>query len=317
MLSRYRLVFMATIIAFICFFLSLSKGSTSASFQQLLFDNFQQFHTIIWQLRLPRTVTAFVCGGLLALAGSLIQLLLRNPLADPYVLGVSGGAALFTLLMMLLGFSESWLMGGAWLGSLVAILIMIALTRKHQFQTHTLLLTGIALACGFSAGISCILIISPDANLHSMLFWLSGDLNNTYMPWLGMLILIVGFVCCMLLAPGLNILGRGEKEARALGLASHYYHIALFLLSSLFTACAVTLAGCIGFIGLIIPHMTRFIAGYDHRITLPISMLLGGSLLMLADMLARTLIAPQQIPVGILMALIGVPVFVCLLVRGR
>lgn len=303
------------LLFFFSFFLSLSKGSTSLSLHQLLFTDFEQFQTIILQFRLPRTLTAFVCGALLALAGSLMQLLLRNPLADPYVLGISGGAALFTLLMMLFGISEYWLMGGAWLGSLLTIILILILARKHQFQSHALLLAGIAIACGLSACISLILLLTPDASIRSMLFWLSGDLNSTHIPWLGITVLTIGLITCMLLAPGLNVFSRGEKEAQALGLPSKKYRVILYILSSLFTATAVTLAGCIGFIGLIIPHLTRLLIGSDHRITIPISVLLGGSLLMLADTLARTLIAPQQLPVGILTAILGVPIFVGLLQR--
>lgn len=313
MSQRFSLIFIVLSVMFFSIFLSLSKGSTSIPLYQLLFSESDHFNTIFFKLRLPRTCAAFVSGGLLALAGSLMQLLLRNPLADPYVLGVSGGAALFTLLLMLLGVSEYWLVGGAWLGSLLTIVLILLLARKHRWQTHTLLLSGVALACGYSAGISFILLISPDASLHSMLFWLSGDLNGVRFPWLQLGVLCVGFIICLRLAPGLNLLGRGEKEAQALGLPSKKYRIALYLLSSLFTASAVTLAGCIGFIGLIIPHFTRLLFGYDHRLVLPFSVLIGGSLLTIADTLSRILFAPQQIPVGILMAMIGVPTFVWLL----
>lgn len=303
-------LFLVVGLAILSILLSLSKGSTSISIYQLLFSENSQFNVIFFHLRLPRTLTAFVSGSLLALAGSLMQLLLQNPLADPYVLGISGGAALMTLIMMLLGISSSWLMGGAWLGSLATIALILLLARKQRWQSPTLLLSGIALACGFSACISAILLITPNATLHSMLFWLNGDLNDAQLPWLGLSILSIGLFICFLLAPGLNVLSRGELEARALGLASEKYRIFLYLLSSLFTAAAVTLAGCIGFIGLIIPHFTRMLSGYDHRVTLPITALLGGSLLTIADTFARTLFAPQQIPVGILMAIIGVPVFV-------
>ncbi len=313
MSSRFRLFFIIISLMIFSILLSLSKGSTSIPIYQLLFSENGQLTTIFLQLRLPRTITAFVCGGLLALAGSLMQLLLQNPLADPYVLGISSGASLLTLLMMLFGASEYWLMGGAWLGSLLTIALIFLLAKKHRWQTHTLLLSGIALSCGFSAGISFLLLISPNTSLHSMLFWLTGDLNDAHFPWAGLIILGVGMTICLLLAPGLNILGRGEIDARALGLHTVKYKIILYLLSSLFTAAAVTLAGCIGFVGLIIPHLTRLLSGYDHRIVLPISMLLGGSLLTIADTFARSLFAPQQIPVGILLVMIGVPVFVWLL----
>lgn len=312
-LSRFFFLFLMISLAMLTILFSLSKGSTSVSLYQLLFSDNGQFNLIFFKLRLPRTLTAFVSGSLLALAGSLMQLLVQNPLADPYVLGISGGAACFTLLLMLIGISNDWLIAGAWAGSLLAIALILLLARKHHWQSHALLLSGIALASGFSACISFILLISPNTNLHSMLFWLTGDLNTVHIPWLGISILSMGLLFCLLLANGLNIFSRGDKEAQALGLPCKRYRIMLYLLSSLFTATAVTLAGCIGFIGLIIPHLTRMLCGYDHRIVLPISALLGGILLTIADTCARTLFAPQQIPVGILMTFIGIPIFIWLL----
>lgn len=313
MIARSYYIFLFIIIAISSILFSLAKGSASSSFYQLLFSDHGQFNDIFLQLRLPRTLSAFACGGLLALAGCLMQLLLQNPLADPYVLGVSSGAALLTLLMMCLGLDGIYLIGGSWGGSIVSILGILLLARKHHWQTHALLLSGIALACGFSAFISFILFITPNANLHSMLFWLSGDLNGAHFPWFALIVLLLGFSFCLALAPGLNILNRGEKEARALGLASAKYRFALFLLSSLFTATAVSVAGCIGFIGLIVPHLSRLLVGVDHRYSLPISLLFGGSLLTISDTFARTLFAPQQLPVGMLMAIIGVPIFIWLL----
>ncbi len=293
--------------------LSLFKGSTSFSLHQLLYNDFGDFNTIFLKLRLPRTITAFTSGGLLALSGALMQLLLQNPLADPYVLGISSGAAFFTLLLMLAGASGDMLLAGAWAGSLLTAAVIVLLARQHRWQIHTLLLTGIAIAGGFGAGISLILLISPDTSLHSMLFWLSGDLNDAQLSWTGIIILAAGCIICWLLAPGCNILGRGENEARALGLPVKSYRIALFLLSSLFAATAVTQAGCIGFVGLIVPHFARRITGYNHRVVLPAAVLMGGTLVVIADTLARSLFAPQQIPAGIIMALIGIPVFIGLM----
>lgn len=306
------------ILALICFvifsiLLSLCKGSMYIPFDQLLFSHNDVFQIILLDLRLPRTLTAFVCGGLLALAGSLIQLLLQNPLADPYVLGVSGGAAMAALALMLLGVAENWLIPGAWLGGLLTILIIFLLSRRHHWQTHRLLLLGITLAGGYSACISLILLLSPEKKLHSMLFWLAGDLNEAKMPWSGLLILFFGSFLCWWLAPGLNILTRGEKEARALGLPVKRYRMALYLLSSLFTAASVVLSGCIGFIGLMIPHLTRLLIGSNYRLILPFATLLGGSLLSLADTCARSLFAPQQLPVGMLLTMLGVPIFIWLL----
>jgi iron complex transport system permease protein len=307
-----RLIIMH-VLAAASILLSLWKGSTSVSLQQLLYNDYGQFHTVFLQLRLPRTVTAFTSGGLLALSGALIQLLLQNPLADPYVLGISSGAAFFTLLMMLAGVSGDWLLTGAWAGSLLTAALVLLLARRHHWQIHTLLLTGIAISGGFAAGISLILLVSPDASLHSMLFWLMGDLNDAHLSWVSPLILVSGLGLCWLLAPAFNILGRGEKEARALGLPIKPYRLLIFLLSSLFAAAAVTQAGCIGFVGLIVPHFARRLIGYHHRYMLPAAVLLGGSLVVIADTLARSLFAPQQIPVGIIIAIIGIPVFISLI----
>lgn len=310
--TQYRVFTSLFAFSIFCIGFSLFKGSTALTWTDIFVAQTDaQF--IFWQIRFPRTVTAFVCGGLLALAGTLMQLLLQNPLADPYALGISGGAAFCTLLLMLFGASVMTLFLGAWAGSILTILLIFILAKKHSFKPHALLLAGIAIAYGFSAGISCLLLLSNDANLHSMLFWLTGDLNDAVMPYLGISVLSIGFILCMLLAPGLNILLRGEKEAQSLGLASEFYRYTLFLLSSLFTATAVTISGCIGFIGLLIPHVTRRLVGFDHRIILPLSILLGGSLLTLADTFARSLFSPQQIPVGILTAALGVPIYIWLL----
>jgi iron complex transport system permease protein len=303
------------IITLFCLFFSIAKGSTSTSLYQLFFHEKQELYGIILQLRLKRTLAAFICGGALALAGLLMQLLLQNPLADPYVLGISGGAAFGTLLLMLLGVSTDWLLPGAWLGSLGATVLIMLLAKKHAWQAHSLLLAGIALACGFSAANSFILVLSPANNLHSMLFWLSGDLNDSVFPWYGIFILALGFAICMLLAPGLDLLTRGEQGASALGLSTRRHKIALYVLSSLLTATAVTIAGCVGFIGLIIPHITRRLVGINHHYSIPASILLGGSLLMASDTFARSLFAPAQIPVGILVAMVGVPLFIGLLQR--
>jgi iron complex transport system permease protein len=292
---------------------SLLKGSTPTSLHQLLYNENSEFHTVFMQLRLPRTLTAFTSGSLLALSGALIQLLLQNPLADPYVLGISSGAAFFTLLLMLLGVNGDWLLTGAWLGSLLTAAVMLLLAKRHDWQIHSLLLSGMAIASGFTAGISLILLISPDASLHSMLFWLMGDLNDTVFSYTSVCILLGGYLLSSMLAPALNLLGRGDKEAQALGLAIKPYRLLVFLLASLFAAAAVTAAGCIGFVGLIVPHFARRLFGYDHRRMLLPTALIGGTLVVVADTIARTLFSPVQIPVGIVLAFIGIPIFISLI----
>jgi iron complex transport system permease protein len=321
MKNRALILSLLLIFALLSIFFSLMKGSTSVSYDQVFTALFGKGEAldqdIIWQLRLPRTWSAFVTGGLLALAGSLMQILLRNPLADPYVLGISGGAALGTLLCLFCGLGGLWLIGSAWLGALMAISLTLFLVKGQLWQTSRLLLTGISLACASSALITVILLAAPDRVLHNLLFWLIGDLNEARLPIVETLLLF----CCLGLAtyfaPALNLLCRGEKEAQALGLATSKLQGLLYVLSSLLTAAAVTLAGCIGFIGLLAPHLLRLFLGYDHRFLLPAAVIFGGSLLTLADLLARTVIAPQQLPVGVVMTFLGVPLFLILLEKKK
>lgn len=312
--SRFKkwMLVLACGISIYSILFSLSKGSIVISLNDLL-CNRHAAQSVVLQFRLPRTLAAFVSGGLLALAGSLMQLLLANPLADPYVLGISGGAATCTLILLFFGVNEIWLTPAATFGSLFTIILIFFLAKAHQFQTQSLLLAGIALAFLYSACISLILMLSPDTNIHSMLFWMSGDLNQVQIPWAAMSILIIGCLICFLMAPGFNLLSRGELEAQSLGLHAKKYRMMLYLLSALFTATSVTIAGCIGFIGLITPHLARKLVGYDHRVLLPFGVFLGGIILTLADTFSRTLFAPAQIPVGIVMTLLGVPIFICLL----
>lgn len=275
-------------------------------------------HTVITQLRLPRTVNAFAVGGLLALAGTLMQVLLRNPLADPYILGVSGGAAVGALGALLLGLAGLWVNGGAFAGALVSTLIVFALAHGRGGWTPTrLLLTGIAVAAGWGAAISLLLVLGSDASLHSMLFWLMGDFS--YQPASGsaLLVLVIGLMVWLPFARHLNVLARGETLAEALGIAVRPLSIAIYISASLFTAAAVTEAGAIGFVGLVVPHMFRMAVGGDHRRLLPGAVLLGGCMLMLADTLARTVAEPRQLPVGVVTAAIGVPLFLYLLNRAR
>ena len=272
---------------------------------------------VVLDLRLPRAGAAFATGGLLALAGALMQVLLRNPLADPYILGVSGGAATAALGAMLLGLGAAWINAGAFAGALVSILLVFGLAHGTGSWTPTrLLLTGVVTAAGWGALISFLLAVSPNRDVRGMLFWLMGDLSNAGSPVISLAVLAAGVVLCLPLARSLNVLARGELQAGALGVEVASLRLAVYGLASLLTATAVTLAGSVGFVGLVVPHMLRLVSGNDHRTLLPASVLLGGSLLVIADTLARSLLAPQQLPVGVITALIGVPVFLYLLWRS-
>ena len=218
--------------------------------------------TLVRELRLPRALSAFAVGGLLALAGALLQVLLRNPLADPYILGISGGAACGALLSLLAGLSASWVSGNAFIGALAAMTLVFGLARAGEVQTQTrLLLTGVVVASGFGALISLILATAPAARLPGMVFWLLGDLSYAAAPALGWATLGAGLLVSLSIARALNLLARGERVAAALGENPARLRGIIYLTASLLTAVAVTLAGAIGFVGLIVPHALRLLAG--------------------------------------------------------
>ncbi|WP_051304902.1 FecCD family ABC transporter permease [Chitinilyticum litopenaei] len=268
---------------------------------------------VIVDLRLPRALAALAVGALLALAGCLQQLLLRNPLADPYILGTSGGASVGALLALWLGAGALLVNLAAGLGALTSIVVVFALAgRDHSTTQARLLLTGVAVAAFCGAVSSLLLSLAPDGLLRGMVFWLLGDLAGA--GWQSAALALAGVLGLALwLAPALNILGMGLQHSYSLGLSVHTLRWIVYGLAALATAAAVTTAGMIGFVGLIVPHALRLWLGQDLRVLLPAAALGGGLVLLLADLLARTALAPQQLPVGAVMGLMGVPVFLWLL----
>ena len=306
----------------VCAGWALLQGSVSLSpaetFAALFSPGDGASATVVRELRLPRVLAALAVGGLLATAGVLLQVLLRNPLADPYVLGVSGGASTATLTAMFLGMAGWALNAAAFLGALGTMFLVFGLSRRGGHWTRErLLLTGVVMAAGFGAAISVLLAIAPEGRLPGMLFFLLGDLSATPAPGLGIAVLLAGIVLATAMARSLNVLMRGELVAATLGEDPLRLRLALYALASLLTATAVTLAGSIGFIGLVVPHLLRLLGTTDHRWLLTQSALLGATLLLVADTLARTIVAPAQLPVGALTALLGVPLFLFLLARQR
>ena len=277
-----------------------------------------EYGELVWRLRLPRAAAAWTVGALLSISGCLMQVLLRNPLADPYILGVSGGASFAALLGMTVGVSAAVLPGLAWGGALVSILIVFSLARGEGPWSGTrLLLTGVVTASGWAALISLLLTLGPDGSLRGMLFWLIGDLSYAKLPAWAPLVLLGIFLLCMSLARSLNVLAMGETTARLLGEPTHKLLWVIYLLASVLTASAVSIAGNIGFVGLIVPHLMRLLVGSDHRILFPAAAMFGGLFLVLSDTLARTVLAPRQLPVGVVTALLGVPLFLLLLNRAK
>jgi iron complex transport system permease protein len=271
---------------------------------------------VVMQLRLPRALGAFACGGLLALAGALMQVLLRNPLGDPYVLGISGGAAVGALCALLFGLTALWVNLAAFGGAFLVLLLVFGLAHgEGSWVQSRLLLTGVIVSAGCGAAVSLILSIAPEQSLHGMLFWIMGDAAYIAQPLPALGCLLVGVLLVLPIARDLNVLARGDTQAAALGVSVAVLRWFTYFLAALLTSVAVATAGSIGFIGLVVPHLMRLLLGNDQRLLLPASALGGGILLVLADTLARTVIAPQQLPVGVLTALIGVPLFLYLLAR--
>ncbi len=299
--------------------ISLAAGSldvSSWSALSSLWSGDSLTREVVLELRLPRALAGFACGGLLAVAGALMQILLRNPLADPYVLGVSGGAGVGALAAMFFGLPLLAINGLAFAGACGAMLLVFGLAHGESAWTQPrLLLTGVVVAAGCGAVIALLLSIAPQEGLRGMLFWLMGDLGHVVDPLPTLIALVIALALTLPFARDLNLLARGEHTAHALGVSVQRLRWLIYGIASLATAVAVSAAGSIGFVGLIVPHLVRMALGNDQRLLLPAAALAGGTLLVLADTAARTLFAPQQLPVGVLTALLGVPLFLYLLSR--
>ena len=277
---------------------------------------------ILLQVRLPRVFLGFLVGVCLASVGVALQALLRNPLADPYVLGVSSGAALGVAVAVLFGIGATVLAFSllpvcGFLGGLVALLVVYRMAATYdRLPIHSVLLAGVILNAIFSALIMFITSIMEPNRSFGMMAWLMGSLTAPAYPALAALsvYLLAGLVLLFKQVRVLNILALGEEPARSLGIDTERAKRVIFLVSALLTGAVVSVSGMIGFIGMIIPHAVRLVIGADHRLLLPASALVGGIFLMVADTMARTFFVPSEVPVGIITALAGGPFFVYLLV---
>lgn len=307
------------VLAAAVFCISLLVGSSGTglrgSLAALMGSGDEATRTVLLVVRLPRVLAAFGVGSLLALAGVLLQALFRNPLADPYVLGVSGGAAVGALLAMMAGAAALAVQSAALAGALIAVVMVYLLARSGG--TPRLLLTGVVLASACGALVSVLLTLADTSHVRGMVFWLAGDLEWAVTPWASAGAAIFAVVAAVLVARPLNVLAAGELRARSVGLAVEAWRTVLFVGCAALTAIAVVSAGTVGFVGLITPHAVRLaFRTSDHRIVAPAAALSGGMLLALADLVARTIASPRQLPVGAIMALVGAPLFVVIL-RGR
>ncbi len=280
--------------------------------------------TIIRDVRLPRVLTGAVVGGSLAAAGVTFQALLRNPLADPYILGVSGGGAVGAILAILMGAHFSlWGFSAvtvcAFLGAVGTIALVYTVAHTGgRLVTHSLLLAGVIANAIYGALIMFMVTILDYTRVQSVLYWLMGSLGAAEPNVLPVLVLYigVGLVGLLMLARDMNLLALGEESAATLGVAVERTKLLAFVGASLITGASVSVSGLIGFVGLIIPHAVRMVIGVDHRLLLPASVLAGAIFLMIADSLARVVLSPSELPVGVLTALCGGPFFIWLL-RAR
>jgi len=307
-------------LALICLLASLLAGSAHLSLGQALSalggGGDELSSTIVRTIRLPRTISAFAVGSLLGLAGVLLQALFRNPLADPFVLGVSGGASVGALAGMLAGLA---LGAVEWTATGGALLIgALVYWMGSGGDSGRLLLSGVVLASTCGAVISVLLAIADNGQLRGMVFWLAGDLGWAQHPWFDLAASGMALLIALIGGRALNVLAAGELRSAILGLDARIARPVVFVIAAALTSLAVLAAGPVGFVGLVAPHLVRLALGTsDHRMVAPGAALCGGALLCLADIASRTIAAPRQLPVGAITALIGAPVFLLLLRRQR
>ncbi|MGW0826891.1 FecCD family ABC transporter permease [Streptomyces sp. NPDC002845] len=277
---------------------------------------------IVWQLRLPRTLLAAVCGAGLAVCGAVMQSLLRNPLADPFVLGVSSGASTGAVAVVVLGIGGGAvsLSAGAFLGALVSFALVLLLSHTLGGTTDRVVLSGVAAMQLFSALTSFIVMTAADAETtRGVLFWLLGSLGGAGWTdvWVGAGVLVAALLVCLGYARTLDAFAFGQDAAASLGVSVARTRLVLLCVTALLTAALVSSAGSIGFVGLVLPHAARALVGPGHVRLLPVAALSGAVFLVWVDTLARTALDPQEVPVGVVTSLIGVPVFVAVLYRTR
>ncbi|NJO82309.1 MAG: iron ABC transporter permease [Blastochloris sp.] len=282
---------------------------------------FQQ--NIIWEIRFPRVLLGGLVGGGLAVVGATMQALVRNPLADPYLLGVSSGASLGAVTVILLGFSWFGIASlsiAAFLGALLAFGVVFVLAQQSgRLTTGRLILSGVAVSYVFSALTNFLIYNADDGEeVKSVIFWMLGSLGGARWDYLGLpaLTLLVGTLYLTVQARSLNVLSIGEETAATLGVDTSKFRRQTFALTALLTGTLVAVSGGIGFVGLMLPHILRLLVGADHRRLLPVAALAGAIFLIWVDVLARVIVAPQELPIGIITALLGAPFFIWLMRRS-
>jgi iron complex transport system permease protein len=276
-------------------------------------------NAIFWDIRLPRVLVACLVGAALAVAGVILQDLFLNPLTDPYVTGVSSGAALGATIGIVLHLSGlSWTTVLAIIGGLGTLLLVWAAARRRgRIDVFVLLLAGVTISYLASAVVT-VLMIKASADMHAIVYWLMGSFSGRGWPDVKVALIVLPFMAVPLFfTREMDILLQGEKRALELGVEVERTKRLLLVTAGVLTALAVSVSGIIGFVGLVVPHIVRLLVGPGHRGLLPVSLLVGASLMAIADLLSRTVVAPNEIPVGVVTTFVGAPLFVYLLRRGK
>jgi len=280
-------------------------------------------YEIFVRVRLPRVILAALVGAALACSGVVLQALLRNPLADPYILGISSGAGLGAIIAVISGFS--WTLWGrspiaifAFVGALATVWLVWFIGRfTGKSHVTGLLLAGVVVNAFFSSVIMFLTSVAKSDQVFSIIFWLMGNMTEEdfFVLWVGAGCVVAGVLALFYIGPQLNVISLGEDSARTMGVNTVRTRTIAFAVAAAITAIAVSLSGLIGFVGLIVPHGVRLVFGPDHRQLLPLSAIVGSAFLIIADTLARIIVAPAQLPVGVITAIIGGPFFLVLLVK--
>ena len=315
------------VVLLIAFSLGLSIGPTKsgmrAAFSALFSTNESDsvLYSIVWHIRLPRVLLAAVVGATLSLGGLVFQALLRNPLAEPFILGISGGSAIGAIIGILLGLARfPGICFMSFLGSLATLaLILVMSSGKSILRKDALLLSGVMVNAFCSAIIMFLISITQDARLHNIIFWLMGDLSAADLPQVVILgaILIPCFILVFVFSHSMNLLMMGKDMARTMGINIKAVTITLLIVTSFMVSATVSFSGLVGFVGLVIPHLLRLVLGPDHRFLVPSCLFGGAAYLVLCDLLARTLPQQGEMPAGVITALIGAPLFIILLKKSR
>lgn len=319
--SLFLLIFLLSVS-----FLGLSTGSTGQNIREVFTilsgygDQNSTMSTIVWQIRFPRVILAALVGATLSLGGLVFQALLRNPLAEPYILGISGGSAVGAIVGILLGLSR--FSGVAFLafgGSMLTLAIILSISSKSAMKKDSMILSGVMVNAFCSSIIMFLISITRESELHTIVFWLMGDLSTSdaHQTLRLSFALIPCFIVIFIFAKPLNLLLMGEEMASSMGVNVRLVSIVTLTITSFMISATVSHSGLLGFVGLVIPHLLRIVLGPDHRILIPSCILGGGAYLVLCDLMARFIPSQGEIPVGVVTAMIGAPLFIYLLQRSK